>query len=169
MTRFASALLIAVGVLWAAAASAQDKSSVAPESQKKLSDLFASLGGAKTCSRVPNSETWECSYRGKGLRQISVRATLFREEAIKADVLTVVSTFATLSDFPNTADFYLRVLKFNADLDFAKLAPLDDGRLVVMTVVPMRLLDKEELVFLLDQVAAANNEAFAVFGKDAKH
>jgi len=131
-----------------------------------LTALFAQLG-EKTCSTV-DSEVWECAYRGKGLRQISVRAFVVREDEIKADVVIVMSIFAMMSDFPDTPDFLRRVLKFNTDTDFAKLSPLGDGRLTVSAMLPIRLLDKEQLVLMLDQVAAVNNGAFDVFGKDAK-
>jgi hypothetical protein len=162
-----SASLIAVFVLFASPTSAQDKP-VGAESKRKLAALFATMG-EKTCSKVSDSEIWECSYRGQGLRQISVRAFLVREDVINGDVVTVISTFAMLADFPATSDFFLRLLKFNTGNDFAKLTVLDDGRIALMAVVPLRLVDKEELVLLLDQVAAANNGAFSAFGKDAKH
>jgi len=35
-------------------------------------------------------------------------------------------------------------------------------------VCPIRVVDKEQLMLMLDQVAAVNNEAFNAFGKDAK-
>jgi hypothetical protein len=162
---FLSALLIAVFVLFASFASAQEKS-VAAESQRKVAALFSALNG-KTCSQSSDGETWECLYRGQGLRQISVRATLMREDIINADVVMVMSLFASRTEFPETTEFLQRLLKFNGDIDFAKLAILDDGRIVLVAVCPIRLLDKEELVSLLNQVAAANNEAFDAFAKDA--
>ncbi len=79
-----------------------------------------------------------------------------------------VSVFATVTDFPDTTDFLHRLLKFNGDIDFAKLQIFDDGRIALVAMTPLRLVDKEELTFMLDQVAAANNVAFDRFGKDAK-
>jgi len=163
-----SALLVAVFVLFGSFASAQDKS-VTADSKRKLAALFSALSGEKTCSKISDdSETWECTYRGQGLRHISVRAAAVRGDIINADIVMVMSLFATRTEFPNTTEFLNRLLKFNGDIDFAKLAILDDGRIVLLAACPIRLLDKEELVLLLDQVAAANNAAFDAFGKDAE-
>src|ERR1700688_4534904 len=115
-------------VLFASFASAQAKP-VAAESQRKLSALVATLSSNNTCAKVADAEAWECVYRGHGLRQISVRVFLIREDAMNADVVMAVSTFALLRDFPDTADFFLRLLKFNTNVDFAKLAILDDGQI----------------------------------------
>ncbi|HEY7293009.1 MAG TPA: hypothetical protein VH583_24445 [Vicinamibacterales bacterium] len=151
----------------ASIASAQSKG-VAPESQRKLAELFAQLD-EKTCEKVSDKgDVWECTYRGTGLRQISVRALLLQEDVIDADVLMTVSVFATMSDFPDTPDFLRRLLNFNSEIDFGKISPLNDGRLTIMTACPIRLVDKQQLVLMLDQAAAINNEAFDKFGKDAK-
>jgi hypothetical protein len=169
MKSFLSASLIALFVGFASFASAQEKEKpVAAESQRKLSALFATLGKDNTCSKVSNSEAWECSYRGHGLRQISVRVSLIREPVIDADVVLVTSLFAAKTEFPDTPDFLSRLLKFNIHIDFAKLAITDDGRILLLALCPVRLVDKEELTLMLDQVAAANNEAFDAFQKDAK-
>jgi hypothetical protein len=160
------AVACALVVLTPSFASAQDKTA-APESHRKLAALFAQAG-EKTCSKVSDAEAWECSYRGKGLRQISVRAFLVREDVINADVVMVLSVFAMISDFPDTPDFLRRLLKFNTEVDFGKLSLFEDGRLAVSALCPIRLLDKEQLVLMLDQVAAVNNEAFEAFGKEAK-
>jgi hypothetical protein len=80
----------------------------------------------------------------------------------------VASVFALVTEFPNTTDFYRRLLTFNTALDFAKLTLFDDGRLAVLTWCPLRVVDKEQLLLMLDQVAAANNSVFDAFGKDAK-
>jgi hypothetical protein len=84
-----SALVVAVLVSSASIASAQEKT-VAVESQRKLAALFAQLA-EKNCSKTSDGETWECSYRGHGLRQISVRAVLIREDAINDRTLSGVT------------------------------------------------------------------------------
>ncbi len=82
------AFLTAVFVLFACFASAQTKP-VTAESQRTLSALFATFGKDNTCSKVSDAEAWECSYRGHGLRTISARALLVREDVIDADCLMV--------------------------------------------------------------------------------
>lgn len=162
MRTFRCAWFIAMFGLLASAVSAQQEAAV--QSQQKLASLFATLA-EKTCSKIDAG--WQCSYRGKGLRQISVIATIVPDDGPLGDVLLVSSLFAAQADFPDTAEFFRTVLKFNVDFDAGKLVLTDDGRLTIVALCPMRLLDKAHLVLLLDQAAAGNNEAFDALGKYA--
>ena len=76
MKRFFCGSLTAALVLFASFASAQDKDDVSVESVRKVSSLFEKASSDESCSQIVDNKTWQCLYRGHGLRQIAVRATI---------------------------------------------------------------------------------------------
>jgi hypothetical protein len=80
----------------------------------------------------------------------------------------LVSVFAAEDAFKQTTDFYRRLVAFNSELDIAKVMRFEDGRLSLVAVTPLRVMDKDYLELLLDQVGAANNSAYSFFQKDIK-
>ena len=91
-----------------------------------------------------------------------------RDDDTIDDVVLIMSLFAVRSDFPDTADFLNRLITVNNEFDMGKITVLDDGRIVMVAICPVRILDKEHLVLLLDQVGAGNNAAFDALSKFAK-
>jgi hypothetical protein len=96
---------------------------------------------------------WEIQVKGKNLPEFSVRVVL------SEDIVLVMTRLADRKKLVHTEQLFQKLLELNDKMDTVKFA-LSSEMLYVRLELHSRLLDEKELHYVLDQLAAAVDEAY---------
>lgn len=124
----------------------QDKSKGAPE----IVALLEKSG--YTYTKVSDG-VWEVPGTGKNLKEFSIRL------ALADDILLVIVKLADRKDLKLQPGFLTKALELNHKFDSIKLA-LSDEMLYTRMDIHLRLLDGQELKYLVEQIANATDETY---------
>jgi hypothetical protein len=132
-------------------ASAQKASKETQASVTKMLDLLPKSGYQfKQYSPV----VWGIDFEGKAIG--TVRVVMVAQE----NIVVIFAIIAKKDEIPLTAAFLQTMLKCNHKFDRVKVGLDDDGDAFVRTDTSARVLDGEEFKAIVEQVAAAANEAY---------
>jgi hypothetical protein len=98
---------------------------------------------------------WSIDFTGKALSKFKVIL------ATQDDLLVVFVTVAEKKSIPLSADFMMKLLRFDHSLDRVKVGIDDDGDAFVRVDLTVRVLDGQEFKLNVEQIAAAANEVYA--------
>jgi len=149
ITRVALAASLALSVL--PFASAQKPSKQTQASVAKMLELLPKSGYQfKQYSPV----VWGVDFEGKAIGNI--RVIMVAQE----NIVVIFAIIAKKAEIPLTAEFLQTMLKCNHKFDRVKVGLDEDGDAFVRTDTSSRVLDGEEFKAIVEQVAAAANEAY---------
>ncbi len=107
-----------------------------------------------TFVQIPGKAVWTIDFTGKSLPKFKVIL------AAQDDLLVVFVTIAQKKNIPLSADFMMKMLRFDHSLDRVKVGIDDDGDAFVRIDLSVRILDIQEFKLNIEQVAAAANEVY---------
>ncbi|HKV38927.1 MAG TPA: YbjN domain-containing protein [Blastocatellia bacterium] len=96
---------------------------------------------------------WEIQFKGKNVAQFPVRVVLSQ------DIILVMAKLADRKDVALSAPLFQKLLELNDSMDTVKFA-LSQDMLYMRLELHARLVDEEELKYLLGQVSGAVDEAY---------
>ena len=97
---------------------------------------------------------WGVDFEGKAIG--TVRVVMVAQE----NIVVIFAIIAKKDEIPLTAEFLKTMLRCNHKFDRVKVGLDDDGDAFVRTDTSARVLDGEEFRAIVEQVAAAANEAY---------
>jgi hypothetical protein len=128
------------------AAHAQDKSKGAPE-------VVALLEKSGYSYKKLSDGLWEIPGTGKNLKEFGIRL------ALADDILLVIVKLADRKDLKLQPALLTKLLELNHKFDSIKLALAEDMVYLRMDT-HVRLLDNQELKYLVEQIANATDETY---------
>lgn len=149
MFKFKTFITFALLLSWTpvfSSAFAQDKSKGAPAVVALLEKSGYSY------SKVTEG-TWEVPGTGKNLKEFTIRL------ALADDILLVLVRLADRKDLKLQPTVLTKLLELNHKFDSIKLA-LSDDMLYLRMDTHLRLLDSQELKYLVEQIANAADETY---------
>ena len=127
-------------------ARAQDKSKGAPE-------IVALLEKSGYSYSKVSDGVWEVPGTGKNLKEFGIRL------ALADDILLVMVKLVDRKDLTLQPTLLAKLLELNHKFDSIKLA-LSEDMLYLRMDTHVRLLDKQELKYLVEQIANATDETY---------
>ena len=131
------------GVCWAGA---QDKS-------KGATEIVALLEKSGYSYTKVGDGLWEIPGTGKNLKEFGIRL------ALADDILLVIVKMADRKDLKLQPALLTKLLELNHKFDSIKLA-LSEDMLYLRMDTHLRLLDNQELKYLVEQIANAADETY---------
>ena len=146
-----AALAVSLALVVVPTASAQKPSKETQASVAKMLELLPKSGYQfKQYSPV----VWGVDFEGKAIGNI--RVVMVAQE----NIVVIFAIIAKKDEIPLTAAFLQTMLKCNHKFDRVKVGLDDDGDAFVRTDTSARVLDGDEFKAIVEQVAAAANEAY---------
>jgi hypothetical protein len=97
---------------------------------------------------------WTVSYEGKSLKNYDVFVSTIPD----SELIVLGVTLATKKELKPSQELYLKLLKFNNDVDSVKVMIDDEGDLLLRADVNGRTMDFQEFKQIIEQVALATDE-----------
>jgi len=105
---------------------------------------------------------WGIDFEGKAIG--TVRVIMVAQE----NIVVIFAIIAKKDEIPLTAELMQTMLRCNHKFDRVKVGLDDDGDAFVRTDTSSRVLDGEEFKAIVEQVAAAANEAYELIKPSLK-
>jgi hypothetical protein len=128
-------------------------STQAQEKAKGATDVVALLEKSGYAYTKVSDGVWEIPGTGKNLKEFGIRL------ALADDILLVMVRLAERKDLKLQPPLLTKVLELNHKFDSIKLA-LSEDMLYLRMDTHLRLLDNQELKYLVEQIANATDEAY---------
>ena len=103
-------------------------------------------------TKVDNG-VWEVQFKGKNLDRFVVRVV------VADDLVLTMARLAEPNALRQTDKLFQKLVELNDKMDSVKFA-LSSDMLYVRSEVHARLVDRQELTYMLEQTAAAVNQAY---------
>ncbi len=147
--RLAVAAMLALSVIPSVSAQKPSK-----ETQASVAKMLALLPKSGYQFKQYSPVVWGVDFEGKSIG--SLRVIMVAQE----NIVVIFSIIAKKAEIPMTAEFLETMLRCNHKFDRVKVGLDEDGDAFVRTDTSARVLDGEEFKAIVEQVAAAANEAY---------
>jgi len=143
--------LFGIGVMLTCSSSLNAK--VVQDRSKGATDIIALLEKSGYSYSKVREGVWEIPGTGKNLKEFGIRL------ALADDVLLVMVRLADRKDLKLQPALMIRLLELNHKFDWIKLA-LSEDMLYLRMDTHVRLVDSQELKYLVEQIANATDETY---------
>src|SRR5215471_15367813 len=142
-----------MGIIFAFTWSSSLEARVRQEKAKGATEIVALLEKSGYSYSKVREGVWEIPGTGKNLKEFGIRL------ALADDVLLVMVRLADRKDIKLQPALMTRLLELNHKFDWIKLA-LSDDMLYLRMDTHVRLVDNQELKYLVEQIANAADETY---------
>lgn len=129
------------------------RSAHAQEKSKGATEIVALLEKSGYSYKKVRDGVWEIPGTGKNLKEFGIRL------ALADDIMLVIVKLADRKDLKLQPALLTKLLELNHKFDLVKLALADD-MLYLRMDTHVRLLDDQELKYLVEQIANATDETY---------
>jgi Putative bacterial sensory transduction regulator len=147
------AFIALLGIVFVFTASSSLSARVVQEKPKGTAEIVALLEKSGYSYSKVREGVWEIPGTGKNLKEFGIRL------ALADDVLLVMVRLADRKDLKLQPALMTKLLELNHKYDWIKLA-LSEDMLYLRMDTHVRLVDSQELKYLIEQIANATDETY---------